>query len=468
MSKRSGRLFLCLVLLVLAVGLGQAQGPGHDEANVQDDAAAVLPAKAPWFIDMVHSTTSAGPHVSVAVDPHSGTTYVAYYIEATAELYLARYVGSGGNCGPGNSWTCSGVDHEGDVGLYNSIAVYPSEDSLAWRLGISYYDATNAALKFALYYTVNSHSTQIIDRGNPSSGDSMGLHSSLKFDSNGVAHIAYQYGRLSTDEEIKHAYAVSDGSGNCGEDLGAGYWECEIVETGSGVGAYASLDLDGNDNPTIAYYDWGDDSPWVAEYDESGDFWQRRRVERPGLDTGRHISLAVEDDGSPHIAYHNVTSGTLEYAEYLGPAGGGNCGLNTGSFEYEWQCNEIDDMGTSARPMGVSLVLDGAGSPVIAYQDNSGVLFPATLKIARPASAAGRAGNCGPTFWGFHLWRCDVVDGGSLLADEGESVSLALNSAGLATIAYHEFDQSGMFDEGNVKVAYQQLQVFMPLVLRDH
>jgi hypothetical protein len=462
--KTRGTLFLCLVLLVLAVGPGQAQGPAHDETNVQDDAGAVLPGAAPWFIDLVHVTTSAGPHVSVAVDPNSGTTYVAYYIEATAELYLARYVGLGGNCGPGDSWWCSGVDHDGDVGMFNSIAVYPHEDPLQWRLGISYYDATNAALKFALYYTHNSRSTQIIDRGNPATGDSVGLHTSLRFDSNGVPHIAYERGQLLTDEELRYAYAVSDGSGNCGEDWGAGYWQCDVVDSGSGVGIYASLDLDGNDNPTIAYYDSVNDYPWVAVYDESSDTWTRRRVHQPTLDTGRYISLAVEDDGWMHIAYHNVTSGTLEYAEYVGT--GGNCGLDISSMQYEWQCDEIDDMGTSARTMGVSMVLDGAGRPVIAYQDKSEVLFPAALKIARPASAVGIQGNCGPKFLGFFLWRCDIVDGGSLQRDEGESLSLALNSAGLATIAYHEFDQSGSFDEGNVKVAFQQLQVFMPLVPR--
>lgn len=51
------------------------------------------------------------------------------------------------------------------------------------------------------------------------------------------------------------------------------------------------------------------------------------------------------------------------------------------SLQWEWQCDEIDDMGTSLTSMGVALAEDGAGYPIIAYQDASDDLAPAALKV---------------------------------------------------------------------------------------
>jgi hypothetical protein len=120
------------------------------------------------------------------------------------------------------------------------------------------------------------------------------------------------------------------------------------------------------------------------------------------------------------------------------------------------------------------LALDGAGYPIIVYQDASGGALSAILKVARPIGALGTpipySGNCGPVISPppnpKRSWQCDIIDGGGSNTDEAGSVSLAISSAGLATIAYHEYRFMLPESSNNLKVAYQRLQVFLPLVLK--
>jgi hypothetical protein len=497
--KRQICIGLALSATLVALGMipGLARGSQYNQDWAVISANTTSPASAPWFIDTVDSATDVGRHVSVAIDRESGMTFISYYDATSGDLRLARYAGSGGNCGPNDAWICETVDSNGDVGQYNSIATtsiivapvtsggednvgqydpiatYPSVRG-AW-LFISYYDATNGALKYAEgSCTLSSCSlaTYTIDSGNPAINVFKGLHTSVKQDWSGAYHIAYQYYGDSSAEAQLYAYWVGDGSGNCGEGSVAGDWQCDSIYNDDGVGLYASLDLDGDNDPSIAFYDADNGYPWVATYTGADgncgptDSWYCRSVHQPTLDTGEYVSLYVEDSGLPHIAYHNVTSGTLEYAKYVGS--GGNCGFSSQSMKHEWQCDEIDDMGTSLTPMGVSIAEDGAGYPIIAYQDASEDQTPAALKVARPHVALdpNTVPNCGPQDL-FLTWYCESIDGGGAYTDEAGSVSLAVNSAGLATIAYHELDSYPYPTEGNLKVAYHRLQVFLPLALKN-
>ncbi len=468
-----------LVLSATLVVLGMTPGLARESQYINggwavDGANTTSVAMSPWFIDTVDSTRDVGRHVSVAVDPGSGMTFISYYNEAEGGcLYLARYLGSGGNCGPNHTWNCQILDSFGIVGEYNSIATYPSGNGV--RIIVSYYDFTFGTLKYIDGYAEGSSfswSTHIIDSGNPGIGIYKGMHTSVKFDSGGIPHIAYQYYGVHSAEAQLYAYWVGDGSGNCGEGSVAGDWQCDVIYGDDDVGMFASLDLDGDDEPSIAFYDADNGYPLVAQYIGAGgncgpsNDWYCRRVHQPTLDTGKYISLYVEDSGLAHIAYHNATNGTLEYAEWVGS--GGNCGFSGVSMQWEWQCDEIDDTETSLTSMGMALAEDGAGYPIIAYQDGSDDQAPVALKVARPHVALdpNTVPNCGPQDL-FLTWYCEFIDGGGSYTDEAGSVSLAVNSAGLATIAYHELNSYPFPSEGNLKVAYQRLQVFLPLTLKN-
>ena len=172
---------------------------------------------------------------------------------------------------------------------------------------------------------------------------------------------------------------------------------------------------------------------------------------------GQYASLYVDNGNHFHIAYYDATIDALIYAFDKGS--GGNCGV-LGSA----QCDTIDDMPQGYHPLGVSMAEDAAGYPIIAYQSKYG-----DLNVARPAAAlglSGGGGNCGPAPL-FYTWYCETIDPHYTLGPviNGNFVSIALSSSGLATIAY--YNQFGVSLTGKLKVAYQRFQDFLPLVMKN-
>ncbi|MGD2146676.1 MAG: hypothetical protein PVH41_08285 [Anaerolineae bacterium] len=146
-------------------------------------------------------------------------------------------------------------------------------------------------------------------------------------------------------------------------------------------------------------------------------------------DVGQYASMYLDSEGRFHIAYYDATSSVLKYAVEFDS--GGNCDV-LGSA----QCDEIDTMMQGCNPLGMSMAEDPAGYPVIAYQSADG-----SLNVARPLAALGLpAGSedCGPLDLSL-TWYRDTIDpsGGWVAHRDGGYVSIAVDSAGLATIAYY-------------------------------
>ena len=438
------RLALAATLVVLGMTPSLAQGSQYYEDLGVIKTNTTSPATAPWFVDTVDSNSpyNLGQHVSVALHPVSGAPYISYYDASHESLQMAKYVGSGGNCGPHNDWSCETVDHTGNVGQYSSIAIDPTDNLPI----ISYYDATNRSLKLAIR-TVFSWQIKTIYE--PLLG-SAGLYSSLKLGSVDKIRIAYYFSNFSGVDSLRYAKYVGSG-GNCG----GGDYQCDIVDSGDRVGKYASLALDSSDQPRIAYYDEGNGALMYANYNGS---WLKRRIVPAYYSSGQYASLYVDQNNGdlPHIAHYDSDNGTLEYAVYVGGTEG-NCGMSS-NLHLEWQCDDIDNVGTSTNPKGVSITVDGSGYPIIAYQSGASV-----LKVARPAAAMGLLiGNCGPAN-PFFTWQCETINIG-VTVGQGDYVSLAVNSAGLATIAFYGNITA---TDGDLKVAYQRLQAFLPLALKN-
>ena len=444
--KRQICLKLILIMTLAALGMtsGLARGSQRDEDRAMSGANTLLPASAPWFIDTVDAPHDVGQYVSMALDPDDGTAYISYYDTTYDDLRVAKYVGAGGNCGPHNDWSCETVDYVGDVGRYSSIAVDPTDHYPI----IAYYDASHGALKLAIASAVGWIIKTIDD---PMLG-STGLYASLKLDSTGKPRIAYYFSNFMGADSLWYAEYVGGGTGNCGGNN----YQCDPVDSGDRVGKYASLALDSSGHPRIAYYDGGNNSLKYAYAD--GGWLIRRILAAPsGTPSGQYASLFVDVNNGdlPHIAHYDSTNGKLGYAVYVGS--GGNCGMSN-TLVYEWQCDEIEFVGTGAHPRGVSLAVDGDGRPIIAYQSGG-----SGLKVARPAAALNQlSGNCGPAD-PFYAWQCETISLGISIS-QGDFLSLVVNSAGLATIAYYG---NTMTSDGNLKIASQRLQIFLPLAQKN-
>jgi len=417
------------------------------------NASAV--ANAPWFEFAVDTLGDVGQYTSVAIDrTQDDTIAVSYYDVTNQALRVARYVGSGGNCGPSSSWSCQTVESAGDVGKYSSLAI----DRGGWGI-VVYYDATDGSLKYASSnHAWDEWWPHTIDKGLGGAA-SVGLHTSLKLTSDNASIASYHFSNPTNVDALMIAYRVGGTDGNCGHGAFEGRFQCDTIQVGEGIGQYTSLAVDEAGDNHIAYYDRSNGDLWYATSRIGtncgpGNSWMCYPIDAAN-DVGQYASMYVDSAERFHIAYYDATTDMLKYAVDVGS--GGNCGL-FGSA----QCDTIDDMPIDyGRPIGVSIAEDAAGYPIIAYQSDWG-----SLMVARPAAAlglSGGGGNCGPAN-PFFTWYCETVDRVGFTIRHGDFVSIDVNSAGLATIAYYgNISSSG----GDLMVAQQRLQVFLPLAGRD-
>jgi hypothetical protein len=419
----SGLMLVALVLF-LAAGSGPVSGARPTEPAKAVKAEASSIANAPWVKMEVDTAADTGQHVSVAIDPIYGGVYVSYYDATAKHLRVAHYMGSGGNCGPGDSWYCQTVDSGNDVGKYSSIA------ALAGGVNVSYHDATNGDLKWAESTDYPRHRNwriRTVDRG--AFPAKTGLYTSLSLPSYGSPRISYHFQHPNDDDALKIAVYVG-GSGNCGYGEHAGKWRCDTIVSGEGVGQYTSLGIDADWHRHIAYYHAANHELWYAtnasgtNCGPGGTTWTCIPVTGATADVGRYASLYVDSAHRFHIAYYDATHKVLKYAVNVG--GGGNCGVLNSA-----QCDEIDSMPADYHPLGVSIAEDAAGYPI-------GL---------------------------FRTWFCETIDQFLWPPNPrfGDYAAIALNASGLATIAYEGFIVAS---GGNLTVAQQRVRVFLPLVIK--
>jgi hypothetical protein len=271
-----------------------------------------------------------GGATSLALDS-AGRPHISYYDDQNGYLKYAWW--------DGTQWQVETVDDDGSVGTWNSLALDADDHA-----HISYRDYLMTDLKYAHYdgalWQIETVDTQ----------SNSGYFTSLALDAAGHPHISYAvvfYNYL--------AYVWSDGSDWHGEapligkmvdstsisldSAGRPHISCWTYDNGSPIeltyvwfdgsdwftetadvvddfGRYTSLALDSSDLPHIGYAVlhcegqscWPDDVRY-AYYD--GTAWQVETV----YDTGSFVSLALGEQGYPHMVF---SSGGLKYAYYAG------------------------------------------------------------------------------------------------------------------------------------------------------
>jgi hypothetical protein len=163
-----------------------------------------------------------------------------------------------------------------------------------------------------------------------------------------------------------HISYADDGTGK-GAKLRYIYWEGAkwksqpVSPIGDSIVAYyTSIALDANDNPSFSYYDYGGPGETgftlrLRSVFWNGQFWEVHMVDRqPG--SGKFNSIAIDSLGRPHIAYANVKaeSAGLRYATWDGET---------------WKTEILEGAGAVVPVYAVSMLLDKDNNPHIAYTD---------------------------------------------------------------------------------------------------
>ncbi|MCL4489976.1 MAG: hypothetical protein M1570_17875 [Chloroflexi bacterium] len=432
-------ILLSVMVLILSAGQGQAQGPQPAGPNA-------ITATTGWLVNAIDSTNDVGKYASIAFA--GNTPYISYYDATNKVLRVAKQVSSDGNCGPGNTWYCQTVDNGGgsaDVGQYSSIAVSPSG-----TVGIAYYDATNHALKFVRLACVGLICLWANTTVFKSSGGYAGMFASLKYDSAGVAHIAFQAVTIG-GSVLLHAYSVASGGTNCGDGASSGKWQCDWVDSNPSLAdMFVSLDVDADDTPWISYYSaTNKDLKMAHEVSSGGNCgnpiggWSCLTIDSAG-DVGQYSSIAFKSSfltSEQVIAYYDATNRALKFADrHCYPL----CAPPT--------ISTIASNPTGTNGRYASVRLDSNGMAHVAYWRTSIGPFANYLEHAYQVPSGGNCGTDAAT----GKWQCDTIDTGSGI---GQYASLAFNGT-RPYIAY--------YDGGNkdLKLAFLQAQLFLPLVVK--
>jgi len=225
-----------------------------------------------------------------------------------------------------------------------------------------------------------------------------GSSNDLKYDPQGNLHLAwfdYVYGRL--------VYSV--------QDVATGEWSPGLIldDSSAEVGRYVSMAIDNNGLPALAYYDAANADLKYAFFD--GAVWWGETVHTNDK-TGRYPSLAFDAQGRATIAYYKPSGGYLMLAE---------------REETYWCITVVDGHEPESEDVGrfPSLKVNPAtGRWAIAYADDTAGQFRYAEQTAQ------------------NTWARTTYDATTILA--GGYLSLQFDANNLPCVSYYDAHQADL------------------------
>lgn len=321
-----------------------------------------------WEIETVDSVGSVGSNNSIALDTNN-YPHISYLDVTNNDLKYAKWTGS--------SWSTQTIDSVGLVGWRTSIALDSNNNP-----HIVYLDGTNNTLKYAKW-TGASWSIETIE----GSDSGWGHNTSIMLDASNYPHIAYfdttrhpKYARWNgviwiiqgidlpnevRDETISLALdsnyfphvAYTEGINNGYDEIlkyakwNGVSWSTQTIETS---GVYEPfLKLDSNNNPHIVYRYFVGENTDIKYTKWDGVSWSSQTVKwHTGTASSEgNVSLALNQNGNPSIAFNNWPQGEFQYAKWNGAA---------------WDIEVFNSIPWGS-PLPMSMTLGTNGYPHISY-----------------------------------------------------------------------------------------------------
>ncbi|MGB2049090.1 MAG: putative Ig domain-containing protein [Candidatus Poseidoniaceae archaeon] len=294
-----------------------------------------------WVTTSVDTSGSVGEYTSTAIDSNDAI-HISYYDSTNADL---KYATCSSGCTTASNWDIVSVDTSGSVGEYTSIAI-DSNDAIH----ISYYDSTNADLKYA---TCSNGCTTASNWDNVSidTTGNVGGDTSIAIDSNDAIHISYNAG---TNADLKYATCSS----GC---TTASNWDINSVYTTGNVGYYTSIAIGSDDSVHISFWDDSNSDLYYATCSSgctSSGNWGGDSVDTTG-NVGLYTSIAVDSKGALYISYWDYTNDDLKYATCST-----SCDQGT-----SWSNVSVDTTGSIGWE--TSIAIDSNDAVHISYYDNT-------------------------------------------------------------------------------------------------
>lgn len=359
---------------------------------------------APWSCVTVDSASDVRFRTGLAFD-NSGVAWSAYQNGTVGDIWVTRYVGSGGTGCATTQWTCYVVDSTNDL-EYPSLAVDPSG-----RPWIAYYDNTAKKVRIANYV------------GSGGSGCASALWNctdlytttvaqprvALAFDHSGTPYVAF--GNSSSYLTVAKPVTGKTVGTGCASSA----WQCDVI-TGVAT-AHPAIAVDSAGNPWIAYRETTGNTMYVAHFVGSGGAgctatsWSCVQVDSTST-SGWTPSIAISSSDVPWVAYRNDTSGKLRVASFA---------AGTGCASAAWTCTDVMTSTDSKDP---SIAFDSSGAAWISFSDE-------TLDDLWTARYMGSGGTgCAST-----AWSCATVD----TNNSGYGSTLAFDASGVPWISYIDY-----------------------------
>ena len=235
-----------------------------------------------WHLETADDTHGSGMYASLELDG-SGNPHISHFnYDLRALMYAKR---------SGTTWVTATVDSsETTAGPGCSLALDQSGRPRISYLGQVGYQGK---LKYAWRKSSGWKTEAVISVGDT------GYDSSLALDAQDRPHISY-FGLVYRG--LKHAWKDD------------GQWYSETVDSTKGAGTDTSLVLDALDRPRISYRNGDELALMFAWHD--GTAWHTQTVDSGG--EFEYTSLALDDEGWPHISYYDETNEDLRHA-WMGP-----------------------------------------------------------------------------------------------------------------------------------------------------